>query len=106
MLPSVSGWFGQYAQPKFEDWMTRFPEMEAREITAAMLAQSPIGFATPEYDTLGSVCAVPTGPSAEFPEPIASPAMHDLYDFVYGAVVLGLDHFRATNEPVLPVPEA
>lgn len=118
MLPSVQGWFAKYAQPKFEAFVAGVggqpsPDdfeqrirgtggiIEAHDMAVAILAQSPIAFASDEFPNFGSLCPLPV----EVGDPGVPAAMHDLYVVMLNSVRDGILNFNQTAEPVLPIPE-
>jgi hypothetical protein len=116
MLPSVEGWFSKYAQPKFEALLggikaqptgTDSPDAvgeyttTAFEMAQAILAQSPIAFATDQFPNFGSMCPIPS----TMDDPMVNQPMTELFRFVYVAVEGGIRRFNTTNEAVLTLPE-
>lgn len=123
VLPSVPTYFTGYVQPQLNSFlagMNAQPQADdlgaavgsdgtvvpAAEMATAILARSPIAFATDEFPTLGALCALPTAPLAmgEEGDPAIRPAIWGLYEMLLGPTIEAVEQFNRTGEATIQPP--
>jgi hypothetical protein len=115
MLPSPAAYITGYVQPKlvsFIEGMGAQPhggdpsivvgadgtEMTAVQMLSAVLAVSPMAFATDQFPTLGALCHIPTAVDDTTP----TPAVWELFNILLEVVQPAVINFNQTGEIAFP----
>jgi hypothetical protein len=122
LLPSPQVWFDTYAGPAMVeiaqaiqaaphtdaaawDYLRGTEEMHPAVVAHVLLSNSPIAFATPEFQTLGQLCKLPLseelGPDPEPGQPVPV-AMADLAQYVTGITAQAIRAFNESGQFQIP----